>query len=336
MEFNLNEPRNIVGLSGLLQDDSNLSDIHDLEREIISGIDIQEEEDDIAKQYQRDMDNLSKKFDISNFEDDEVQDEEPQSKHSPNDRDSSESRERDTREMRESRDDRYSRDSRDEYSHRREDNLRPIQKWSSRNLEDDQLRFMTNEQKKQNHIHDVLDDVDDDECDIDLEKEKEEDSKNILLERIDMLRQTLEEDNVELKNIPVVNKNNDMADITSVYKILRLKNDRNRYSTFAEELILSGAQSMEYLFDGRKDWFGRKPDLIGWSSTVKVKLRRMRYETSTFVQEIMNDYNMSSGVRLMIELLPSMFLYSRSRKLATNASENQFNDAISDLNEQFS
>jgi hypothetical protein len=47
--------------------------------------------------------------------------------------------------------------------------------------------------------------------------------------------------------------------------VLRLKNDRNRYSSFAEEMILSMAYGLEYLFDGEKEWFGRKPDLVGWN-----------------------------------------------------------------------
>ena len=89
------------------------------------------------------------------------------------------------------------------------------------------------------------------------------------------------------------------------------------------------------MFDGKKDWLGRKPDLTGWSDTVKVKLRRMRYETSTFVQEVMQEYNMSAGTRLALELLPSMFLYSRSRRLTRNdnlVSDSDYKDAISNMN----
>ena len=61
----------------------------------------------------------------------------------------------------------------------------------------------------------------------------------------------------------------------------------------------------------------------------------MRYETSTFVQEVMQEYNMSSGVRLALELFPSMFLYSRNRRLSQNdnlVSDKQYKNAISQLN----
>ena len=92
---------------------------------------------------------------------------------------------------------------------------------------------------------------------------------------------------------------------------------------------------MEYLCDGDKEWFGRKPDLTGWSSTVSVKLRRMRYETSTLVQDTLQNYPMSSLQRLLLELLPSMFLYSRDKKLQAHDNfvmDKEYKNAIRELN----
>lgn len=200
---------------------------------------------------------------------------------------------------------------------------------------DPQLKNMTNEEKRQSHISQVLGDIDDKELEC-IDKEREEDTKTSLLEQIDMLRMTLDDDGIDISGVPVVSKNHSLTDIQNVYKILRLKNDRNRYCSFAEELILAGAYGLESLFDGEKVWFGSyRPDLVGWSSTVKVKLRRMRYETSTFVGEIMENYQMSAGMRLVLELLPSIFLYSRQRKIAVNdnfATDKDYKEAISQLN----
>jgi hypothetical protein len=123
-----------------------------------------------------------------------------------------------------------------------------------------------------------------------------------------------------------------MQDIQNVYKILRLKNDRNHYCSFAEEFILAGAYGLEYLFDGEKEWFGRKPDLIGWSKTVQVKLRRCRYQTSTFVKDFMQEYNFTPGVQILLELIPSMFLFSRRKKLAQDSNDDRYNEAFSSLN----
>jgi hypothetical protein len=194
---------------------------------------------------------------------------------------------------------------------------------------------MTQEERKQDKINQVLHDIDDRELEFNVEKEKDEDDKASLLEQIDMLKITLEDDGVDVSGVPQITKNSSMNDVHNIYKILRLKNDRNRYCSFAEELILSGAYGMEYLFDGKKEWFTKTPDLTGWSSTVKVKLRRMRFETSTFVQEVMQEYNMSAGMRLALELLPSMFLYSRNRRLSQDdnlVSDVEYKNAISKLN----
>jgi hypothetical protein len=207
--------------------------------------------------------------------------------------------------------------------------------WDAYRPRDEKINNMTQEERKQEHINEVLYDINDKELQFDIEREKDEDARASLLEQIDMLKITLEDDGIDISNVPVITKSSSMADVHNVYKILRLKNDRNRYCSFAEEIILSGAYGLEYLFDGEKEWFTKKPDLTGWSSTVKVKLRRMRFETSTFVQEVMQEYNMSAGMRLALELIPSMFLYSRNRRVTHNdnlASDSDYKDAISKLN----
>ncbi len=300
MEFNIDDPRNIVGISPLMSDD-NSRDILELERQIINGTNIQEEEDLESKKFKREMDRLAKTYDLDGtiLEDDitvsgnVIETNPPASKH--------------------------------EYE------------FVPQSVEDNQLKYMTMEQKKQTYVNDVLNDISDDKDDeFNMDNEREEDDKNLLLEQIDMLRMQLEDDGTDIRNIPIVNKSSNIIDIQNIYKRLKLKNNRNRYCSFAEELLLAGAYGMEYLFDGEKDWFGRKPDLVGWSKTVQVKLKRCRYQTSTFVKEIMEGYNMSSGMQLLIELVPSMFLFSRRKKLATqenkSSSDLNYKDACSNLN----
>ena len=54
---------------------------------------------------------------------------------------------------------------------------------------------------------------------------------------------------------------------------------------------------------------------------------------------MMQDYNMGPGMQLILELIPSLFLYSRQKKLANNDSISEdlrYNDAISNLNDQMS
>ena len=85
------------------------------------------------------------------------------------------------------------------------------------------------------------------------------------------------------------------------------------------------------MFDGQKEYMGRQPDLRGWSATVNIKLRRMRYDTSTFVSEVMQDYNLGHGTRIMLDLLPSLFLYCKMKKTQNNdnlITSDEMNSAI--------
>ena len=50
----------------------------------------------------------------------------------------------------------------------------------------------------------------------------------------------------------------------------------------------------------------------------------MRFETSSFVAGIVKNHRMNSGWRILLELVPSLLLYSKDRKLR------QGDDIISD------
>jgi hypothetical protein len=301
--MDLHDRKNIVGISMLMDSDNMENDkysILDLEKQIIAGanitIDDEIEEENDIMAYQRDLERINTSFGIGSFPD-------------PADDDDNE-----------------------EIHQEKVD-------YNYTDMDDKQLHTMTLEQKKQNYVNEALHDIDNadnEDLEIDIDQEREEDDKIALLEQIDQLRDSLEDDNVNLSNVPLVTKSNSISDIKNIYKILMLKNDRNRYCSFAEELILSGAYGIEYLFDGKKEWLGRKPDLVGWSNTVKIKLRRCRFQTSSLVKEMMSSYNMGPAWQLALEVIPSMFLYSRSKKLANNdsISDDKYDDAISALNNQ--
>lgn len=163
---------------------------------------------------------------------------------------------------------------------------------------------------------------------ISFEKEKREDTKCAMLEEIDSLMESLSNENVELGRVPQVGRNSSYEEVETVLKMLRHKNDRTRYCSFAEEFVLFGAVALEELFDGKRTWFGHyQPDLTDWHNQVNVKLRRMRHDTSTLVSGVMNDYNIGPGARILLELVPNMFLHSRNRKRQAGAS-NLFSDSM--------
>lgn len=331
----IQDPKNIVGVSSLIDNDdiNSAIDLGKIEQEIIQGAKVEALNGSVdhAAEYAKEMERITQTLNMPQV-----------SRHSAFDVDDGDGSDEDDGDGRSvvSRQSKapsrkYDEPIREErvcdYNDRGGD-------WQSNrgaSFADPHMRIMTQEERKQSHINRVLGDIDDKELE-GINKERDEDTKASLLEQIDMLRTTLDDDGIDIKGVPIVEKNHSIVDIQNVYKILRLKNDRNRYCSFAEELILAGAYGLESLFDGEKVWFGSyRPDLVGWSSTVKVKLRRMRYETSTFVGEIMQEYQMSAGVRLMLEIAPSLFLYSRSKKISNNdnlAGDSGYKDAINQLN----
>ena len=155
-----------------------------------------------------------------------------------------------------------------------------------------------------------------------------------IMEQIDLLKTNLENEGVNLERIPDVNAGTSKKEARSILKILQIKNDRLRYCDFFEEGILAVAYGLEGVFNGNREIFGSKIDLTGYSDTVKVKLRRMRYDTSNFVSSVMQGYNINSGWRIVLELIPSLFLYSRDRRLKANdnlISDDAYKKAMQDL-----
>jgi hypothetical protein len=146
-------------------------------------------------------------------------------------------------------------------------------------------------------------------------REDEEEKKSELLEDIDELKYELEEDDVDLSRIPEVDQDSTMEEIHNVRKILRRKYDRRRFNSFGTEFILAFAQGVEYICDGeRKIGNMTVPDLTNWHNTVRTKLRKLRYETSTIVSGTMEKFNIGPVGRLGLELVPSAFLHSKMRK----------------------
>jgi hypothetical protein len=149
-----------------------------------------------------------------------------------------------------------------------------------------------------------------------IERERVRDIKSCKLEQIGQLRMTLEEEGIDTSAVGNPTIDSEMADIDSVLNILKMKNDRNRYSSIADEIILGLAELIETVFDGTTtipiiNW---TPDYTGYHNTVNAKLHRMRFETAQVVGSIIEKYDVSSDARIFMELAPSFFLYPRQQQ----------------------
>lgn len=145
--------------------------------------------------------------------------------------------------------------------------------------------------------------------------DENEDEMSRIIENILSLKKSMTDSNEDVSMIPDVTYETPMRDAKRILSMLRAKNDRARYCDFLEEAILAGALAIEHIFDGNKEFFGRKIDMSGYSYTVQSKLRRIRYDTNRFVGDVMKDHSISPGWRIILELLPSLFLHNRDRKI---------------------
>lgn len=205
-------------------------------------------------------------------------------------------------------------------------------KISNKSYDDDDFSYkLTQEQQNQQIVDKVLNFENNNNDNFNIDDENREDLKLTLLEKIDNLTEELEDDGVNLSKIPKVDYTSDLDKIEYVAKLLMLKSNRNRYSNLGEEFILAIAGGLEILCDGKREFLGVKPNLVGYSDVVKVKLRRVKNDTSQIVSNVVEKYEMSPIMTLLIELVPSLFLHSRRR--SNQIYDNLYNDLNDDISE---
>jgi hypothetical protein len=344
---NLNEPHNIIGMADLLLEDNEDIDLEELENSIMKGVEIKKKskETDYSEEFNKEIDRVTKEFDIENNfsngfsskKNDLDDDFNFKSNDFGNNDFGNKRNDFGNNDFSKNNDD----DDEDDdieinNKFEKQKNMNFHSSWSAKNPEDPYLLNMTNEEKKQKHINKVLSKIDDsNKYELNLiHQEEEEDEMARIFEQIDLLRSNLETEGIDLSRIPEINTNTSKKDAKAILKILQIKNDRLRYCDLFEEGILVFANGLEKAFDGKKEWFGHKPDLVGWSDTVKIKLRRLRVDTSSFVSNIMKGHNVNSGWRIIMELLPSIFLYSRERRVKSGdnlISDDSYKDALRTL-----
>ncbi|AMN83613.1 hypothetical protein D5b_00186 [Faustovirus] len=189
------------------------------------------------------------------------------------------------------------------------------------------LSTRTAEQERRSHISSVLHEISHNPSqNYSFENEKRNDLKRAMLDEIAYLREVLSDEKVNIEHVESVTSSDSFEKIENVLKILQHMNDRNRYCNMAEEGMLMMAHGFGELFDGKRSFFGIRPDLRGWHNHLNVKLKRMRYDTSRFVGNIMQDYNIGPGWRILLEVIPNLIIYSQSKKKHHTAPDSLYSD----------
>jgi hypothetical protein len=184
------------------------------------------------------------------------------------------------------------------------------------------LAEITKDQEHRRHISSVISGMrGETQTSFGIESERVQDVKVRKLEQIGQLRMTLEEEGIDCAAVGAPTLASPLEEIESVLGVLKLKNDRNRYSSLAEEVILGFSEMVETVFDGSREvpvvkW---RPDYTGYHNTVNVKLHRMRFETSQVVGGVIERFNVGPTARILMELLPSFFLYPRQQRAQRGA-----------------
>lgn len=143
-----------------------------------------------------------------------------------------------------------------------------------------------------------------------LDSDREYDTKVAAIEEIEDLVALFKDNGEDMSRIHVPTVNDSLDVIQSTLKFLNRHNDRRRFGSVADDCVMMAASGLEYLFDGNRSFFGFRPNLTGWHSHVRTKLRRMRHDTSQIASSLMNDYNFGPISRFAIELIPSMVMYA--------------------------
>lgn len=131
-----------------------------------------------------------------------------------------------------------------------------------------------------------------------------------MLEEIDDLMSDLKGE-VDLTTLPTVNYNSQLEDIERVHIILRKKHQRVHQSNIATDWVLMLSNFSEVVFDGEREIFGFRPNLKGISKKLKVKMHRIRHDTSQVVGQILDNNNIGPIMRIGIELLPTILIHNQ-------------------------
>lgn len=121
----------------------------------------------------------------------------------------------------------------------------------------------------------------------------------------------LDAEGYDLSEVVVPAPTDDLKNIEEVRRRLELMKNSNQYTNFAEEIMIGGAKVIEYVFDGTNKIPGTQfaPDYTNYPSSLALKLRGMRYETSKIVGNIFEKNELGPVTQLMIGLLPNFILY---------------------------
>jgi len=158
-----------------------------------------------------------------------------------------------------------------------------------------------------------------------LEHEKLTDDKSIMVEQIESLKDELRLDKNDKRFM--VDEDDEYSKVRAVWERLQYKSQLQTYDTIFTEAIYFGTGLIEKLFDGKKAYFGYRPNMEGWSDTVKLQLKRMQPQKTKVVSGMVKNYPITEGASIVIHLVLSGILYSQFK--SKEAAEDDYEERTS-------
>jgi hypothetical protein len=179
------------------------------------------------------------------------------------------------------------------------------------------LRERTDEQERRSHIEQV---VGDGPGAFNMDALRNDDLKCAHLAEIDSLMTSLQNEEVDTSRLPKVDSSSSFDEVVTALKIWRHRSDSLRCTSFAEEGLVLLAHLLSDLFDGKTTYFGRfRPDMTGYHNHMHSKLKRIRPDTGAVVSNMISAGGIGPGLRIAMELIPNMLIYSKQRKMHNEA-----------------
>jgi len=191
------------------------------------------------------------------------------------------------------------------------------------NYKDNNFRKLTDDQRKQNItdsvINDVVPNMDKESGNDDYEsayKLRDDDRRAEMLKDISELRNLIGKSGHQVDDLPQVDSSADIRDIERCYQSHRKYYDDIKFSNTSDDWVKIFAFGLEYLFDGKKTYFGQfSPDLTDYYKTIQTKTRFMRYDLSRTISKFSRKNNIHWIGSAIFTLIPSMIVYSRQKNV---------------------
>jgi ribosome assembly protein YihI (activator of Der GTPase) len=168
------------------------------------------------------------------------------------------------------------------------------------------------------HINNILDSLDNNTSnssgDDMITKFKESNWRIATITNINALRDSIEEDigSKSLDSIPTVDYESEDKVIQNVYETLKYMDERHSNFTIATTVVDLAGTGLGEFFDGNKNVFGIKPDLTNINYTFVKKLKKVEFQTTEAVEHLMAQYGVTSGWKILFDLLSSIFAQHKS------------------------